>query len=101
MEIFVLLDIKLKVNTVIGNEVIVVGYGTQQLKDVTGSVTSIRTDKLPKTANTSINNLLQGRAAGLNVDLRSAQPGGRLDVSIRGSLDRNGDRTLMTLMRRI
>jgi TonB-dependent starch-binding outer membrane protein SusC len=67
------------------NEVVVVGYGTLQKKEVTGSVVSIKTDNLPKTANTSINNLLQGRAAGLNLDLRSAQPGGRLNVNIRGA----------------
>ena len=79
------LDIKLKVNTAVENEVVVVGYGTQQKKDITGSVVSIKTANLPQTANTSINNLLQGRAAGLNLDLRSAQPGGRLNVNIRGS----------------
>lgn len=67
------------------DEVVVVGYGTQRVKDITGSVASIKTDNLPKAANTSINNLLQGRAAGLNLDLRSAQPGGRLNVNIRGA----------------
>src|SRR6185503_2539651 len=51
------------------NEVVVVGYGTQRKKDVTGAVVSLKTDRLPQTANTSINNLLQGRAAGLNLDL--------------------------------
>lgn len=66
------------------NEVVVVGYGTLQKKEVTGSVVTIKTANLPQTANTSINNLLQGRAAGLNLDLRSAQPGGRLNVNIRG-----------------
>jgi len=66
------------------NEVVVVGYGTQRKKDITGSTVNIKTENLPKTANTSINDLLQGRAAGLNLDLRSAQPGGRLNVNIRG-----------------
>jgi TonB-dependent starch-binding outer membrane protein SusC len=78
------------INVVLGttatnlNEVVVVGYGTLQKKEVTGSVVTIKTANLPQTANTSINNLLQGRAAGLNLDLRSAQPGGRLNVNIRG-----------------
>lgn len=81
------LAITLKTNMVVENEVVVVGYGTQKKQDITGSVVSIKTDNLPKTANTSINNLLQGRAAGLNLDVRSAQPGGRLNVNIRGSVN--------------
>ena len=67
------------------NEIVVVGYGTQRRKEITGSIVSIKTENLPQTANTSINNLLQGRAAGLNLDVRSAQPGGRLNVNIRGA----------------
>ena len=66
------------------NEVVVVGYGTQRRKEVTGSVVSVNTKDLPQVANTSINNLLQGRAAGLNLNVRSAQPGGGLSINIRG-----------------
>lgn len=40
------------------NEVVVVGYGTQKRRDVTGSVVSVNTKDLPQVANTSINNLL-------------------------------------------
>jgi TonB-dependent starch-binding outer membrane protein SusC len=69
------------------NEVVVVGYGTQNRKDVTGSTVTIKTDNLPKVANTSINDVLQGQAAGLNVALNSAQPGGSLTVNIRGGLN--------------
>jgi len=78
--------IDVRLNSTISNlnEVVVVGYGTQRKKDVTGSVVTIKTENLPQTANTSINNLLQGRAAGLNLSLQSAQPGGRLNVNIRG-----------------
>ena len=66
------------------NEVVVVGYGTQKRREVTGSVVSVNTKDLPQVANTSINNLLQGRAAGLNLNQRSAQPGGGLSINIRG-----------------
>ena len=65
-------------------EVVVVGYGTQRQKEITGSTVAIKADDLPKTASTSINNLLQGQAAGLNVDQRTAQPGGGLNINIRG-----------------
>jgi TonB-linked SusC/RagA family outer membrane protein len=66
------------------SEVSVVGYGTQKKRDVTGSVVTIKTKDLPQVANVSINNLLQGRAAGLNLSQRSAQPGGGLSINIRG-----------------
>ncbi len=78
------LNIALETNTILGDEVVVVGYGTLQKKNVSGSIVSLKTDIIPKSANTSINNVIQGRVAGLNLDLRSAQPGGRLNVSIRG-----------------
>ncbi|MES1215384.1 MAG: SusC/RagA family TonB-linked outer membrane protein [Bacteroidota bacterium] len=77
-------NINLAISAVVGSEVIVVGYGTLQRKEVSGSIVSIKTDNIPKSANVSVNNLLQGRAAGLNLNLVSAQPGGRLNVSIRG-----------------
>ncbi|HTJ13460.1 MAG TPA: SusC/RagA family TonB-linked outer membrane protein [Dinghuibacter sp.] len=65
-------------------DVVVVGYGTQRQKEITGSTVAIKAENLPKTASTSINNLLQGQAAGLNVDQRTAQPGGGLNINIRG-----------------
>ncbi len=66
------------------NEVVVVGYGTTDVKDLTGSVVSLNTKGLPQAANSSINGQLQGRIAGLNVGTVSSQPGGRLNVNIRG-----------------
>lgn len=78
-------NVSLEITSNALNEVVVVGYGTQKRKEITGSIVSIKTEDLPQTANTSINNLLQGRAAGLNLNLNSAQPGGRLSVNIRGA----------------
>lgn len=66
------------------NEVVVVGYGTTDVKDLTGSVVSLSTKGLPQAANSSVNAQLQGRIAGLNVGTVSAQPGGRMNVNIRG-----------------
>jgi hypothetical protein len=53
------LNITLSINSVVGNEVIVVGYGTLQKKDVSGSIVSVKTDTF-KSANTSINNVREG-----------------------------------------
>ncbi len=66
------------------NEAIVVGYGTQQKKEITGSIVSLKGADLPKDVTPTINSMLQGQAAGLNADTRSAQPGGGLNINIRG-----------------
>jgi TonB-linked SusC/RagA family outer membrane protein len=72
-------------------EVVVVGYGTIPKSDITGAVSSVRAEDLPVSTAVSIDNLLQGKAAGLNMRVFSAQPGGKVDVSIRGAISPNGD----------
>lgn len=71
-------------------EVVVVGYGTMRREDISGAVSSVQTKDLPQVASTSINHMLQGRAPGLNISQRSAQPGGGLNINIRGSLSPQG-----------
>lgn len=65
-------------------EVVVIGYGTVRKRDLTGSVSSVRTENIPMTSVSSIAHSLQGKAAGLIVMQNSAQPGGGLDILIRG-----------------
>ncbi len=72
------------------SEVVVVGYGTLKREDISGSVSSVQTKDLPKVANTSIDQLLQGRVPGLNMAQRSAQPGGGLNINIRGAISPQG-----------
>ena len=50
------------------DEVVVVGYGTMKKSDLTGSVTSIKSEELMKTNPVSINQSLQGRIAGVQVN---------------------------------
>jgi TonB-dependent starch-binding outer membrane protein SusC len=66
------------------SEVVVVGYGTVLKKDVTTAITSVNPDEIPKAANNNVNDLLFGRAAGLQVSQQSAQPGGGVNLRIRG-----------------
>jgi TonB-linked SusC/RagA family outer membrane protein len=87
------IDVQLTSDSKSLNEVVVLGYGTSSKKDVTGSVVSVKTSELPQVAQTSINNLLQGQAAGLTLDTRSAQPGGGLTVTIRGAISPHGANT--------
>lgn len=67
------------------DEVVVVGYGTMQRSDITGSVVSISEDKLRASVSTSIDQALQGRAAGVQVFQNSGQPGGGVSIRIRGA----------------
>ncbi len=73
------------------DEVVIVGYGTQRKKDVTGAVSTVKADDLNTTNGVTIDNLLQGQAAGLNVTAGTAQPGGALNITIRGAISPNGD----------
>lgn len=78
------LTIRLVPSTQSLDEVVVVGYGTTTKRNLTTAVSSIKTDDIPKSANNSVNQLLFGRAAGLNVTQQSAEPGGAINLSIRG-----------------
>ncbi|MDE6331684.1 MAG: TonB-dependent receptor plug domain-containing protein, partial [Muribaculaceae bacterium] len=66
------------------DEVVVIGYGTMKKSDLTGSVTSVASDKLQKTPAPSLANALQGQAAGVTVNSLSGRPGAAAEVRIRG-----------------
>jgi TonB-dependent starch-binding outer membrane protein SusC len=66
------------------SEVVVVGYGTQKRSDITGSIASINNEEIRNIPATSLDQYLQGKAAGVQVTQASAAPGGGLNVRIRG-----------------
>jgi TonB-linked SusC/RagA family outer membrane protein len=66
------------------NQVVVVGYGTQRKKDVTGSVKSLRSESFNKGIINAPQQLLQGKVAGVNVTSASGEPGAIQGISIRG-----------------
>ncbi len=67
------------------SEVVVIGYGTQEEKDLTGSVSSLEVDDVNRVGVASADQILQGRVAGVNVKQASSAPGGLTSVRIRGS----------------
>ena len=71
-------------------EVVVVGYGSMRRSDLTGSVTSIRIDENDAAQSTSLDKLLQGRAAGVQVISNTAAPDGGVSIRIRGLSTFNG-----------
>lgn len=63
---------------------VVVGYGTMKKEDLTGSVTSVKSEDLAKDAVYSVRKALQGKAAGVTVTQNSGQPGKAVTVRVRG-----------------
>lgn len=64
---------------------VVVGYGTVKKSDLTGAVSSVKTAELPISSSSSIATLLAGKAAGVTATQTSAQPGGGVEILIRGA----------------
>jgi TonB-linked SusC/RagA family outer membrane protein len=65
-------------------EVVVVGYGTQNKKDVTGSVKTLKSSEFNKGIINSPQQLIQGKVSGVNVTSATGEPGGALSITIRG-----------------
>lgn len=66
------------------DDIIVVGYGTQQRTEVTGSIASVRTGDIQNIPVSSFENALQGRLAGVNVVEPTGEPGASPEITIRG-----------------
>lgn len=68
------------------DEVVVIGYGQVERRTATGSIASIRPDEVTQSAPTAtIENVLQGRVAGVQVSQNSGVPGSAISVRVRGS----------------
>ena len=78
------IDIVLKVDNKALEEVVVVGYGTQKRSDLTGSVSSVKAEDIKSLPVRSVNEALQGRAAGVQVTRNDGSPGAPSDIVIRG-----------------
>lgn len=73
------------------NEVLVTGYGTVQRKrEVTGSIATVKGSEFENLPIQSFDKALQGRAAGVQVTSTSGQPGGGIQVRVRGNATING-----------
>jgi len=71
------------------NEVIVVGYGTVRKSDLTGSVSSVKSAQLVAFPTSGAVQALQGRAAGVQITANNGDPGGSLNVRVRGGTSIN------------
>jgi len=72
------------------SDVVVVGYGRARKANLTVSQTGVSAKDIEKTVNTTVEQAIQGRAAGVYVTQNSGQPGGGISVNIRGISTING-----------
>lgn len=68
------------------SEITVVGYGTKKKSNVVGSVTSVDIEEATALPTTNVSEMLRGRAAGVQVNLSDARPGGNSNIVIRGNV---------------
>ncbi|WP_267403797.1 MULTISPECIES: SusC/RagA family TonB-linked outer membrane protein [unclassified Chryseobacterium] len=65
-------------------EVTLVGYGSQKKSDLTGAVSQLKAENFKEGMNISVDNLMQGKIAGVRIVQTSGEPGAGVNVSIRG-----------------
>ncbi|MEO5564387.1 MAG: TonB-dependent receptor plug domain-containing protein, partial [Chitinophagaceae bacterium] len=78
-------------------EVVVVGYGTQRKRDVTGAVASVNLENMVNAPNTNIGQYLQGTVPGLNVGIGTSA-GATPPISIRGRVTLNGSQATVIIV---
>lgn len=76
-------SIMMQPDTDLLDEIIVVGFGTQKKRDLTGAISSLDTEEIEKTPTSNVMQSLQGKVAGVQI-VSSGSPGGSPTVRIRG-----------------
>ncbi|MDG5767573.1 TonB-dependent receptor [Balneolales bacterium ANBcel1] len=79
------IDVEMTYSFLVGDEIVLIGYGDARRRDLTGSVASISSEDLQVSRSGLFERALQGRAAGVMVLSNSGQPGGGTSVRIRGT----------------
>lgn len=78
------INIVLKEDTELLDEVVVIGYGVQKKKLVTGATVQVKGDNLQKMNTTNALQALQGQTPGVSIASTSGQPGAEMKVTVRG-----------------
>ena len=80
------INITLRTNNKMLDEVVVVGYATMKRKDLTGSVASVKSEDLLKVPTTDATQAMAGRMAGVQIIQSDGQPGSEMSVRVRGGI---------------
>ena len=78
------INVTMRSTTTALNDVVVIGYGTQKRGDVNGAISSISAKQIQDIPQSSVDQMLQGKAAGITVTQNSGEPGSATSVHIRG-----------------
>jgi TonB-dependent starch-binding outer membrane protein SusC len=78
------IDVNLKLDVTSLNEVVVIGYGTQEKKELTSAVTSVKSEDFNRGTVNDPAQLLQGKVAGLNIAKAGNDPNGGYNIRLRG-----------------
>lgn len=78
------INVSLNPSTSALDEVVVVGYGTQRKREVTGAISSISAEAITKQTVTGFDQAMAGRVAGVQVSQNSGAPGGATSIRVRG-----------------
>ncbi|WP_128546987.1 SusC/RagA family TonB-linked outer membrane protein [Larkinella soli] len=78
------LDVQLQPDNKTLGEVVVVGYGTQEKKDLTGAIASVGAKDIQKLPVSGVDQALQGQVAGLQISQSNGAPGANTSILIRG-----------------
>ena len=92
------LEIHMILSADVLDDVVVVGYGAVKKSDLTGSVGSVKMEAIADLSASSVDGLLQGRAAGLQVMNTSQDPGAGSIIRIRGNSSINGSNTPLVVV---
>ncbi|NPD81900.1 TonB-dependent receptor [Prevotella sp. PINT] len=73
------------------DEVVVIGYGTQKKRDLTGAIVSVKSEEITKNPGSNPMEALQGKVAGLDITRASGQPGEGVTMQLRGTRSFSAD----------
>ena len=79
------INVRLQTQAISGQQLVVVGYGTQRKEAVTGSVVSVSSEKINEVPSSNVTGALQGRLPGIQISQTSSQPGANMQIRVRGA----------------
>jgi len=87
------LTITLREDVTVLSDVVVIGYGTEKKKNVSGSVANIGSEELTRSSVESLQKAMQGKVAGVQITTANGAPGGAVSINIRGRSSFSGGTT--------